>query len=56
MFLLVGVEIVPASGLQITEMEEDGMEGVIKSQEEGIEEAEITLHALVGSPTLGLMA
>ena len=53
LFLLEGVEIVPASGVQITEMEEDGMEGVIKSQDEGIEEAEITLYALVGSPTPG---
>ena len=32
LFLLEGVEIVPASGVQITEMEEDGMEGVIKFQ------------------------
>ena len=36
-------------------MEEDGMEGFIKSQEEGIEKAEITLYALVGSPTPGTM-
>lgn len=31
------------SRVQITGMEEDGMVGVIKSQDEGIEEAKITL-------------
>lgn len=55
LFLLEGVEIVPALGVQITEMEEEGMKGVIKSQDERIEEAEITLYALVGSPTPGTM-
>ena len=49
LFLLEGVEIVLASTVQITEMEEDGIVGVIKSQDEGIEEVEITLfmHLLV---------